>query len=303
MRKTLLVLLLLLVAVFMFEQCAFAGAWTVPKDHIWAEWYQKFNWAKYDYNADNKLERKSNDGRSWGWSFEPKIEYGAYDWLNFLMSIVEYKQQYYKEYGRPIAPGNNWGPFRRKNHGVTAVRLGGKIRVIDKPAVISFQTKVDLYTGYGMDHGDDPAFRNQPGIGDGETGIETRALFGKEFHLPFGWKNKQIKCYAGAESGYRVNANSPLVNQVPFFFETGFWLQKQLLIKTELDGRWSHDDTGSVEKEWAIWRIGCLWAVLGGDPVAKQGKQFNVEFQYGLWAWGRNVSADQELIVKIQTEF
>ena len=300
MKKIIAGFIVALFSLLLLEQVAFAGAWTVPKNHVWAEWYQKFNWAKYDWDHEGHLDKKSNDGRSWGFSFEPKIEYGAYDWLNFLCSVVEYKQQYYKEYDRPA----NWGPFQRKNHGLTAVRLGAKIRVIDKPAVISFQTKVDLNpNGYGSNHDDDPAFTNQPEISDGETGIETRGLFGKEFHLPFGWKNKQIKCYVGAEAGYRINANSPLANQVPFFFETGFWLNRNLLINTELDGRWCHDATGSVKKEWAIWRVGCLWAVLGGDPVEKQGKQFNVGFQYGFWAWGRDVSSDQELVIKVQTEF
>ena len=299
--KIILMLAVLALGMFFSSKKAFAGAWTVPKYKVWGELTFKWNWSKFDYSPENHLDHKSNDGRSWGWSMEPKVEYGITDWFNVLAS-VEYKESKYKEYGR--AAGN--GPFRRKNNGITAIRLGGKLRFLEKPAVVSGLVKVHIYPGYGNNDGDDPAFRNQPSIGDGEDTLELRGLIGKEFFVPLGMLFNEgdysLKCYGGFEAGYAIK-NRDVCNNFPYLIEAGFWPLDWLLIKTEIDGIFSHDGTGTVEKEYAIWRIGPVFQVLSGDSVTKQGKMFNIELQYGNTFWGRNTAADQEFIVKAQSQF
>ena len=300
MKKIIFSISLFIVFVFLFSGDAFGGAWTVPKHQVWSELYFKWNWSKNDFNIDYESARKSSEARSWGWVMEPKIEFGVTDWLNFLCSL-EYKESKYKEYDRPAS----WGSFSRKNNGISSVKLGGKIRFIEKPLVVSGQIKAFIYPGYGNYNGDDPAYRHQPSIGDGEDALEFRVLLGKEFMVPYALpfiKDKATKCYAGFETGYRLK-NKNVCNDIPFVVEGGFWPVKWLLIKAEVDGYLSHRQTGSIEKDYAVWRVGPVWQILQGDSVAKQGKMFNVEFQYGQTFWGRNTAADQEIVFKIQTQF
>lgn len=287
----------LIVLSFFLSYDACAGAWTVPKHKFWGEYNFKWQWADEEFDAGRNRVDKSQDAHSWEFIMAPKFEFGVTDWFNILGSL-EYKESKYKEYDRPTS----WGPFRRKNHGISSVTIGGKIRFIEDPVVLSGQVDVSIYPGYGNYNGDDPAFRNQPSIGDGEDSVELRGLIGKEFNIPLGHEDRSVKCYVGAETGYRIK-NRDVNNDIPFFLEGGFWPLDWLLLKAEVDGYVSHDSTGNVEKDYAIWRAGAVWQILAGNSVTKQGKTFNIEFQYGQTFWGRNTDAFQELILKVQTQF
>ena len=289
--------------VVLFSQNAFGGAWTIPRHKLWGEYYFKWHWAKEDFGAapEHQPVNKSNNAQSWGWVMEPKIEYGITDWLTLLLSL-EYKEQKYKEYDRPAS----WGPFRRKNHGISTIRIGGKVRLLEKPVVVSTLIRAHIYPGYGNFNGDDPAFRHQPSIGTGEDILEFRGLLGKEFHLSlnewFGTSDYKMKLYGGLEAGWRFK-NRSAGNDFPFLAEGGFWPFKWLLIKAEVDGVLSQDGTGAIEKDYAIWRIGPVFQILAGDAITKQGKMFNIECQYGQTFWGRNTSKDQEIVLKLQSQF
>lgn len=300
MRK---ILAFLVLSCFILPQLAFAGAWTLPKGNLWTEYYTAWNWAKSDYNNVWKPDRKGNDARSWGWSMAPKVEYGVQDWMTILGGL-EYKEAWYKEYSRPPA----WGTFVQKNHGLTEVNFGTRIRFIEKPFVFSGQVKAFVYTGCEEDKQGDPYWDNQPGISDRCNAIEVRGLIGKQFTF-------FLPCYAGFESGYRWK-NKEACNDIPLFGEFGFWPIKWLLIKTEVDGYYPHEGTGSPEKGYFYWRIGPvfqlldLYAAMTGksddkdyqNSVTRAGKLFNVEVQYGNCFVGKNTSKDQQVIVKCSIE-
>ncbi len=293
MKKAILSIIFFAVMVCLFSQSAFGGAWTLPKNKLWGELYFKWHWAREGFDDDRTGDDKKNDGRSWGWVMEPKLEYGITDRINLLCAL-EYKEAAYKEYDRPA----DWGPFRRKNRGVSSLKLGGKVKFVEKPVVLSGQLKAFIYPGYGNYHGDDPAYRNQPAIGDGDDALEFRMLIGKRFKLPID-KDKLLKCYLGAESGYRFR-NRDVCNDIPFLVEGGFWLYNWLLIKGEVDGYIALDGTGSIEKDYAVARIGPVFQFLAGDSITKQDRQFNLGIQYGHTFWGRNVSKDHEITFRIQ---
>ena len=95
------VLLLVLISLLQVNY-AFAGAWTVPKDHVWGEYYMKWDYANSVYGSDGKRSSNPNHAdnfRSWEFVMEPKMEFGVTDWLTALGSL-EYKQSHYKEYFR-----------------------------------------------------------------------------------------------------------------------------------------------------------------------------------------------------------
>ena len=297
MRKTILIASLFTIIVYLFPQNAFGGAWTVPKHRVWGEYFFKWQWAKEKFGDDYKKKKKGNDARSWEFVMEPKIEVGITDWLNLLWSL-EYKESKYKEYGRPA----DWGPFRRKNHGINHVKVGAKLRFMEEPFVLSGQIKGFIYPGYGNYHGDDPAYRNQPSIGDGDDAIELRGLIGKKFDLPYSlYNNKPIQAYIGAEAGYRWRS-AAVANDIPLFIETGIWPFKWLLVKTELDTLIAHSGTGD-DKDYMIWRIGPCLQLLGDSTLREGNKILNVEFQYGMTVFGKNMDAFQELVLKVQVQF
>jgi len=290
MKKLLLIISVLFLFSFL-TQDAYGGAWTLPKYGVWSEMYLKWYWSKHDFNYKGHKKRKQNGARSWGWNMEPKLEWGLTDWITLLGSI-EYKESRYKEYGRPPA----WGDYDKKNNGMSFVKCGGRVRFLEDPVVISTQIKAFIYPG-GYDKG------RAPSIGYGEDALEIRALIGKEFYLPFTFKNEfKLRCYFGAESGYRFK-NRNVSNDIPFFLEGGIWIFDWLMIKAEIDGYKAHEGTGEHETDYAIWRVGPSFQFLGGDPISHEGKQFNVEVQYGQTFWGKNTSCDQEITLKLQTQF
>lgn len=297
-RKFLLITSVIITALFCSEY-AFAGAWTVPKYKVWGEYYMKWDYSKDAFEPDRKLRSTKSSGtknfRSWEFVQAQTLEYGATDWLTLLTGL-EFKEAHYKEYERP----QGFGPFTRKHHGLTNVKLGARWRLTDKPAVVSVQGKYFIYPGYGLSHGDDPNFNeNQPGIGTGDDAFELRALVGKTFDLPIKYK---IPCYIGAETGYRWR-NRHVAHDIPYFIEGGFWPRPWLLIKTELDGYWVNGGTGSIKSDYGVWRIGGVYQVFGDSVLREGAKLFNIEFQYGMTLWGKNTNAAQEWVLKVQTQF
>lgn len=296
-----LIILIIMTISFSWIDKAFAGAWTVPKHKVWGEYYMKWDWAKRRFTSEGKRKpipgADANQARSWEFVQEPKLEFGVTDYLTALTSI-EYKEGHYKEYDRPAG----WGPFNKKHHGVTSVKLGGRLRITEKPFVFSTQSKVFIYPGYGVNHGEVNDFENQPGIGYGDDAFEQRVLIGKTFDLPIR-ENYKLPCYFGAETGYRWRTRH-VCNDIPYFIEGGFWPVKGILLSSELDGYKCHPGTGSIKESYGILRGGVTWEVFGGDAILRKGnKLFNLQFQYGQTIWGKNTTIFQEWVLKVDTQF
>jgi hypothetical protein len=297
--------LIALILLVMCAQNAFAGAWTLPKYKVWGENYMKWDYAKETYDANWKRGQagRGSDGRNWGFTMVPRLEYGVADWANFIWRMP-YKQYYYKEYGRPPA----WGTFVYKNHGITSVDIGGKIRIFEKPFVLSVQelTWINV-NGYGIYHGSDAGpFYNQPGLGDGEDTVDLRVIASKKWDVGMSFIKEGFKLpvYLSGETGYQWK-NRNVCDAWVYFIEGGFWPINWLLLKSELDGYKSHDGTGSrAEKAYGILRFGFVWEVFGGDSILRKGnKLFNLEFDYGMTIWGKNTTAYDEYVFKVQAQF
>jgi hypothetical protein len=314
-KRALCIFLVFFAASLFCADNVFAGAWTVPKYKVWSEYYTRWSYGKDAYNSDWKLQSTQSTGaknfRVRDFTQEPKFEYGVTDWLTALAS-VQFESTIYKEYQRP-----NYGIYYQegytvKNRACNAVRIGGRWRIIDVPFVLSTQTKVSIYPRYGINRGDTANkgpllgayqdLENSPSLGYGNDSLEQRILIGKAFFVPL-TKTYKLPCYGGAEAGYVWN-NRTVANGYVWFLEGGFWPFPWLLVKSELDAYKSQDGTGKFEKAYGIWRIGGAWQVFGGDSVLRQGsKLFNLEFDYGLTIWGKNTTAYQEFIFKMDTQF
>src|SRR3989338_8916759 len=90
----------------------FAGAWTVPKGHMYHEVYMKYWYNHYDFNK--KWEKKKKEKSGWydEYYIEYKNEFGLTDNLNLLFPFP-YQESVYKDASESY-----------KNNGVKEVRFG-----------------------------------------------------------------------------------------------------------------------------------------------------------------------------------
>ena len=90
--KVLGVILVTSILALSWVEMAFAGAWTVPKNRGWSEYYMKWDYGKEEFTAEGKRKQlgRGKDARSWEFVMEPKLEYGITDWLNFQFGMEYY---------------------------------------------------------------------------------------------------------------------------------------------------------------------------------------------------------------------
>ncbi len=289
MRKFLALSIAILMISVLMPKEVFAGAWTVPKHHVWGEVYTKYSWAKDCFEANCKRNRLPGHAWSQEIHLEPKLEFGVTDWLTALGSVAWFWGQY-EIYDRPPA----WGSYYAKNNGLKYITAGGRARLFTNPCIGSVQVKSWIYPGY--DNGKSPT----PGKGD--DAIEIKGLLGKSFILPL-YEKFGLPCYAGVESGYRFR-NHHVANDVPIFLEGGFWPTNWFLVKGEIDSYITAPTRRDDRKEsYAIWRAGGVYQVFGGDSVYRKGQLFNIEITYGQTFWGCNTTAYQEVAWKVDVQF
>ncbi|MEA3488806.1 MAG: hypothetical protein U9R44_00485 [Candidatus Omnitrophota bacterium] len=300
MKKTAILLLTALAVMLVVPATSHAGPWTLKKGKIWAEVYTKYFFSKNYYDPKGEKHRWGDGGFSRIYTVEGKLEYGITDRFNVRLS-VPYVWSYWKnDWGKVRA---DWGKF--KNEGFQHIGLAAKYRFLDKPitaaawgAVYIEPTNLDRC--------------KQPDLIDYGSAIEARALLGKAFKI------YKKPCYVASELGYRWQSNwthkSPFANYLIIFGEGGIAFFDWLMLKGEVDLRYSHEGTGT-RKDYCIWRVGPIFSVFGKgfSEVYKGGDySFNVELQYGRYAWGRadgrsekynTVSAADEYIIKFQVLF
>lgn len=287
MRKYRFLLVVFLLVMVLIPKELFAGAWTVQKHHVWMEVYTKYAWAKEYFNPDGGKTTSKNHAWWQEVDVEPKIEFGFYDFLTLLGSVSWFKASY-EEYDR----SPNDGSYYVKNNGLKSVTCGGRLRIVQNPAVVSLQLKGYIWPGYDSSKPPSPGF--------GNDGLELRALLGKKFNFPVTPKCI-LPIYYNMETGYRWN-NLNVADDVPIFVEGGFWPVSWFLIKGEIDSYFSTPND-QMKNNYAIWRVGGNWQILGGDSVERQGILFNFECQYGQTFWGKSTNAAQEITWKFQTQF
>lgn len=274
-----------------YSPYVYGGAWTVSKNHLWMEFYNKWEFAndKFDNDWDriplgwDPANAVDKGAEQWMYDFEWKIEYGLADWLNFLYSM-SFEESNYKEHSRPAG----WGDYSRKSRGLKYVRIGGKGRFIEDPVVFSMQL-------VGYLHGPNDE-KHEPALGRGDDKLETKLLFGKSFMLG------KLPSYAGLETGYRYRSDE-VADDIPLFFEIGVTLFEWLMVRGEMDSWWSIEGTGDDREDYGKIRGGIVFSPSGQFSLFRApSNYYNIELQGGYTLWGKNTSASWEIVVKIQTQ-
>lgn len=308
MKKSIFLgVILVLGSVLIFPNKAFAGAWTLPQNNIWMEFFFKYSFANDWYNNHWKSRPMGWDDANlingqpvnkgaewWAYDYEFKFEYGLADWLNFLYAI-SYEVAVYKEYSRPRI----WGEYVEKTYGWKYQMIGTKIRLQENPYVVSVQLRYFMpgegykirNSTYGRDIRETDAT-----VDRGDYKLEVRGLIGKNFKL---WT---LPCYAGFESGIRFRSDES-ANDIPVFFESGFSPLRWLIIKGELDSFFSVENTGEDREDYVIARGGVTIVPTGAFGQYRKDPTYNVEVLGGKVIFGRNTNDAWEVVVKFSTQF
>ena len=302
MKKAAIFLLIGMFVLVFFAQDSHAGPWTLKKGKVWTELYGKYFFSKSYADPKGHAHKWGDGGLSRIYTLEGKLEYGITDRFNMRLS-VPYSWSYWK---------NDWGKIwqdtwgtdqgKTKSEGFQHIGIAMKYRFLDKPLTMAAWGQV-LIQPRNADR------VHQPDLMEYGDGIEARCLIGKSFNI------YKKPCYVSTELGYLWRSDwmvkSPFANQFIVFGEGGIALFDWLMIKSEVDFRYSHMDTG-IRKDTLTWRIGPIINLLGKgfSEVYKGGdSSLNLELQYGRTFWARadgrsekynTASLADEYIAKIQ---
>jgi len=295
MKKTYLLTAIFIAACssLLCTQKAFAGAWTVPKEHLFMEFFSKYVFANDKY--DNHFEREplgwdrvngmDKAAEWWAYDFEWKAEYGLANWLNALFGI-SYEWATYKEHARPTS----WGPYTKKGDGFKYIEVGIKARAVQQPLIVSYQIK-GRFAADGFK-------KLEPTLNKNDDSVEFRVLVGKSYKLG------RMPAYVGFESGYRWRQFDEIANDIPIFAEAGVVLFDWLMATVEIDTWLSADYTGEEREDVGTVRAGLIWSPTGKfNQFRKSSNHFNVQLQGGCVIFGRNTNASWEVILKVSTQF
>ncbi len=133
---------------------AWAGAWTVPRNRWYAEYFYRYFRAEKDFDHTGDSSRKTKAGVSTDIRNEWKLEYGLTDWWNLLAS-VPYQSAHFRDDSTDLLNAN-----------VGDIYVRTKFRFLQQPVVSSLQFSWKIPSAYNPNE--------SPGLGDGQVDFESR---------------------------------------------------------------------------------------------------------------------------------
>lgn len=136
-----------------------AGAWTLPKNRWYVEYFYRYFQSKHTFDRDGKRVRRPKAGFFSDIRNELKLEYGLTDWWNVLAS-VPYLSSHFRDDGVDLL-----------RTGVQDVSLRTKFRFLHHPILVAeqplvgsaqFSVKIPTYDA------------NENPLGDGQVDVESR---------------------------------------------------------------------------------------------------------------------------------
>ncbi|MEE2658701.1 MAG: transporter [Candidatus Latescibacterota bacterium] len=186
---------------------AHAGAWTVPQGQLWVKVsYLQQNTDEWYIDAlDPELQDEGTFGQFSAGTRRPYyfngeydlkavfIEgvYGVTDWLNFGVKLP-FSDQIFHDDNRTDPPSDA---------GFSDLRIFSKIRVLQKPAIITLKAEAKIPTG---------DFKNEDGlipVGEGQWDFD--------FLLQVGRSLWPLPAYANVDAGYRVRLENEEIFRDP----------------------------------------------------------------------------------------
>ena len=154
--------LAILVAVLLLQMPqAWAGAWTLPRNRWYAEYFYRHFASKKSFDSEGHSGRKPKVGMFRDIRNEWKLEYGLTDWWNLLAS-VPYQSAHYRDDSVDLLNSN-----------VGDIYVRTKFRWLENPVVSSVQFSWKIPSAYNPNE--------SPGLGDGQVDFESRIQFSRSW--------------------------------------------------------------------------------------------------------------------------
>lgn len=133
---------------------AWAGAWTLPRNRWYTEYFYRYFGSKKEFNRESHSGRRAKTAHFSDIRNEVKFEYGLDDAVNLLASFP-YQSSHYRDDNVDLL-----------TTGVGDIFLRSKLRATSKPVVTSLQLSWKIPGGYDVNE--------SPGLGDGQCDVESR---------------------------------------------------------------------------------------------------------------------------------
>ncbi|RMD88791.1 MAG: hypothetical protein D6813_11555 [Calditrichaeota bacterium] len=203
-----------LLFLMLMNQAGFTGAWTQKKGHF----YSKLSFLRFrsqeQFLLNGDRERLGDNGRVTDFGIYFYLEYGWMDKLTLIGSI-------------PFKTINFSCATTGCDHtttGIGDIYTGFRYNLSDNNWIVSVQSGVKFSTGYETD---ETKLNSAPPLGDGQTDIDFRLLFGKSI--------LKYKGYINIDVGYRARSGEP-VDEIPYAFEGGITLTPKYMLIGQIYG-------------------------------------------------------------------
>jgi len=140
---------------------AWAGAWTLPRNRWYAEYFYRYLGSKKVFDDKGHSSRRPKVGVFSDIRNEWKLEYGLTDYLNLLASLP-YQSSHYRDDSVDLL-----------DTGIGDIYLRTKLRVLERPVVTSMQFSWKIPGGYDV--------KESPALGKGQFDFESRLLLSRSF--------------------------------------------------------------------------------------------------------------------------
>jgi protein XagA len=239
------------------------GAWTLKKEETYIELFYKFYWDNSQWNNARERERWGFDGKYKEMMAQLKIEYGLTNTDTLLLYTMAKQARWRDDFASSTKKG------------FTQIEPGIKHLLFTDPFICALQLKEKIPLRYSEEA--------VPALGKHQIDTELKILTAQPW--------PKLPGYTKFETGFRFRAEEPS-DEIPYYFEFGYSLKPNLIIKTSLDGQTAVG--GGSHEDW-------LKATIG--PIFKIGNLFNIEFGYGNTFAGRNTSAAQEIFSSLSHQW
>ena len=219
-----------------------AGAWTVPKNRWYAEYFYRYFGSKKLFDSEGDSNRRPKAGLSEDIRNEWKLEYGVTDSFNVLASLP-YISAHYRDDGIDLL-----------RTGVGDIYVRTKFRMLQDPIVSSMQFSWKIPGAY------DP--KKNP-IGDGQFDFESRLLLSKS------WTFWPYQAVVSSSSAPRPSARPRLASR-PHGPATREAALRDAVVTAELYQRGVRLSEAGRDVEAAKY----FRAVLASDPTHEAAKQW-----------------------------
>ena len=239
------------------------GAWTLEKGQTYVELFSKYYWDNAQFNNGREREKWDFSGKYKEIMSQLKIEYGLTDRETVLLYTMAKEATWKDDFNRSTRKG------------FTQIEPGIKHLLFAEPFICTLQLKPKFPLHYSE--------QATPALGKHQIDVETRILTAQPW--------PKLPGYTKFETGFRYRAEEPS-NEIPYYFEFGYNLTPNLILKTSLDGQAAV--SGGTKEDWLKGTFG---------PIFKIGDLCNIEFGYGNTFAGRNTSAAQEIFSSLSRQW